>query len=99
MTDTSKIETPSLTGRQANVMDHALAFPKMNRNGFEATDGSANDVTWQELVELGYATKVVGFSVAGKTKYEVTDTGIKTLQTFHRTRQMEPDAAAEGLRL
>jgi hypothetical protein len=78
-----------LTGRQANVMDHALAFPKLSRNGFEATDGSINDDTWKELVTLGYASKVEGFSVSGKTKFKVTETGIKTLQTFHDAMEAE----------
>lgn len=82
---------PLLTGRQANVMDHALAFPKLNRNGFEATDGSANGDTWKELVGLGYARKVDTFTVSGKTKYEVTDSGIETLRAFHGVRASEVD--------
>ncbi|TLX16395.1 hypothetical protein [Rhizobium sp. MHM7A] len=89
----SEIKTTLLTGRQANVMDHALAFPKLNRNGFEATDGLANDDTWKELVALGYAAKVEGFSVPGKTRYEVTESGIKTLQAFHEGKAKEPEAA------
>ena len=64
-------------------MHHALAFPKLNRNGFEATDGLANDDTWKELIELGYARKVESFSVPGKTKYEVTEAGVETLAAFH----------------
>lgn len=94
-----EIETPLLTGRQANVMDHALAFPKLNRNGFEATDGLANDDTWKELVALGFAAKVEGFSLPGKTKYVVTETGIKTLQAFHEGKAIEREATAPLARL
>jgi hypothetical protein len=89
----SEIEMPFLTGRQANVMDHAVAFPKLSRNGFEATDGLANDDTWKELVALGYARRVESFAVSGKTKYEVTEAGIKTLQTFHEAKANELEAS------
>lgn len=88
----SDITMALLSGRQANVMDHALAFPKLNRNGFEATDGSANDDTWKELIALGYARKVEAFTASGKTKYEVTDAGIETLRTFHGVEAGEIDA-------
>ncbi len=88
----SDLTMPLLTGRQANVMDHALAFPKLNRNAFEATDGSFNDDTWKELVTLGYARKVETFTASGKTKYEVTDVGIATLRTFHGVEAGEVDA-------
>jgi hypothetical protein len=75
--------TPLLTGRQANVMDHALAYPKKYRNGFEATNGTINDETWKELIELGFAIEVEDFAVDGKTKYSVTEAGCATLEAFH----------------
>ena len=82
---------PLLTGRQANVMDHALAYPKLSRNGFEATNGTQNDDTWRELVDLGHAVKVEDFATPGKTKYTVTGSGIATLEAFHQVKNdVEP---------
>lgn len=74
----------TLTPRQANVMDHALAYPKQYRNHFCAVPGTPNDKTWTELVELGYAEYVNSPGGDGIHKvYRVTDIGIEKLILYH----------------
>jgi hypothetical protein len=86
--------TNELTGRQANVIDHALAFPKLSRNRFEAENGSSNDQTWQQLVAIGHATILTDRIVAGKTRYTVTASGIAAIKNYHAALVVDTAAAA-----
>jgi hypothetical protein len=87
----------SLTGRQANVIDHALAYPKLTRNRFEAKNGSLNDETWKELVELGHAHIRSDVSVAGKTVYSVSESGIQAIHEYERVRPDTVDTHASSV--
>lgn len=73
-----------LNGRQANVMDHALAYPKMTRNSFRAEIGSINYEAWQDLCYMGFADLMNhpqhGNNIA---RFEVTGTGIEALKEYH----------------
>jgi hypothetical protein len=80
-----------LTGRQANVIEHALAYPKLTRNRFEAKNGSLNDDTWKELVELGHAYVLNDAVVPGKTVYSVSETGIEAIHEYNRDRPRSVD--------
>lgn len=71
-----------ISPRQANVMDHALAFPKQYRNRFYATPGTLNDATWLELVELGYATASKADN-GNYNLYRVTNIGVEALILYH----------------
>ena len=70
-----------LTPRQADVMSHALAYPKCYRNNFHATPGTPNDETWLELVELGYA-KFINRLANHHNLYVVTELGIEVLTLY-----------------
>jgi len=71
----------SITSRQANVMDHAVAYPRFYRNHFRAKNGTENDQTWLELMRLGYAELFQIYTDV--TVYKVTDTGIIALEKYH----------------
>lgn len=73
--------TIDLTGRQINVMSHALGYPKMYRNRFFAAVGTPNDDTWKQLVKLNLAE---GQPDGSMICYCVTEAGVQALQDFYR---------------
>lgn len=72
-----------LSGRQINVMNHALAYPKLTRNGFVALMGSQNEATWLELVAMGLAAEKTDFERPEHRKFVVVEKGIEVLKAFH----------------
>ena len=81
----------ALNSRQANVMSHALAYPKMNRNRFRATRGSQNADTWRSLVALGFAVAVQPsyrpeYRVEDYDHFAVTPDGVAALIEYEQAR-------------
>lgn len=75
----------SITSRQANVMDHALAYPNLYRNHFCAVPETPNDDAWLELVEMEYASFL---RTDGNRKvYRVTPQGIEALTRYHEEQE------------
>lgn len=77
--------TKLLTGRQANVLDHAVAYPKMTRSQFRARKGSLNEETWKELVTLGYAEINETETHADHVVFSVTSAGVAAICDFHNS--------------
>lgn len=67
-----------LTGREVNVMQHALAYPHMARNIFHAQKGSLNDETWSNLYMEGLA--ILQNITDRHNVYAVTQRGIDALK-------------------
>ncbi len=72
-----------LTPRQANVLDHALAYPKLARNKFVARPDTINDDTWRELVALEMAAVLEVDAKSNHTTYKATDKGIAAICEYH----------------
>lgn len=89
--------TSVLSGRQANVMDHAVAFPHFNRNFFYATVGSHNDQTWQELVAEELACHSTTQDKTTHTRYELTEKGMKAIRHFHTVSVEDELAPSKGI--
>lgn len=69
-----------MDSRELNVAQHAVAFPKFNRNIFHATRGTRNHSTWHSLEYKGYAECIDEQET--KLLFKLTAKGIEYLQSW-----------------